>query len=69
MSRFKAEKSAVEKRMFSEKEARSYLGLGRNKTRDLCSEINAVIKVGGRVLYDKTIIDKFLDNARKEKAQ
>lgn len=53
-----------QKRMLSEKEARVYLGLGRNKTRELCKEINAVTHIGTRVLYDKVIIDKFLDQIR-----
>lgn len=53
-----------QKRMLSEKEAQAYLGLGRTKTRELCKEINAVTHIGTRVLYDKVILDKFLDQIR-----
>lgn len=60
---------APEKRMLSEKEAGVYMGLGRTKTRETGKKIKAVVHIGKRVLYDKTIIDEFIDNARKEKAQ
>ena len=55
--------SVLDKRMLSEKEARVYLGLGRTKTRELCKDIKAVTHIGARVLYDRTIIDAYLNNA------
>ena len=56
----------AEKRMLSEKEARVYLGLGRGKTREFCNDIKATMHIGSRVLYDKMVIDSYLDKARKD---
>lgn len=53
-----------QKRMLSEKEAQVYLGLGRTRTRELGKEINAVMHIGSRILYDKVILDEFLDQNR-----
>ena len=53
-----------EKRMLSEKEAGTYLGIGRAKTREFCKKINAVTHIGTRVLYDRTVIDAYLDGNR-----
>lgn len=57
--------SVLDKRMLSEKEARIYLGLGRSKTRELCKNIKAVTHIGARVLYDRTVIDAFLNRANE----
>ena len=57
--------SVLDKRMLSEKEARIYLGLGRTKTRELCKDIKAVMHIGARVLYDRSVIDSYLNNLQK----
>lgn len=57
--------SVLDKRMLSEKEARVYLGLGRTKTRELCKDIKAVTHIGTRVLYDRTVIDSYLNNVNR----
>ena len=50
------------KRLLSIEEASDYLSLGTHSTRDWCAEIGAVVKIGGRVLIDKAVIDRHLDN-------
>lgn len=57
--------SVLDKRMLSEKEARIYLGLGRSKTRELCKNIKAVTHIGARVLYDRTVIDAYLNRVNE----
>lgn len=52
------------KRLLSIGEAGSYLGLGRSKTIEFCNEIGAVIHIGRRVLYDREMIDKALEEKR-----
>lgn len=50
-----------EKRMLSEIEAQTYLGLKRSKTREFCAEHGCIVRIGRRVLYDKARIDAALD--------
>lgn len=50
------------KRMLTEKEAQEYIGLKRAKCREFGEQIKCIKRIGRRVLYDKTIIDKALDN-------
>lgn len=50
-----------EKRMLSVYEAAQYLGLGLRTTRKYMDEIGATVKLGGRVLFDRTVIDSVLD--------
>ncbi len=59
-------KDQVVKRMLSEHEAEDYLGLSRSKLREFAEENNCVIHIGRRILYDKTIIDKAIDNLREK---
>ncbi len=49
------------KRLLSESEAREYIGLGRIRCREYCEKIGAVRRIGKRVLYDRTVIDRALD--------
>ena len=51
----------VEKRLMDVKEAQVYTGMGRNSCRVFCEQIGAVRKIGGRVLFDRVVIDKALD--------
>lgn len=55
----------TEKRMLQEPEMKTYIGLGRTKARELCESIGATVRVGRRVLYDKTVIDAYFDSATK----
>lgn len=52
-----------EKRLLSTKEVQRYCGIGKNTARDWGREIGAERRIGRRVLYDKAIIDRALDNA------
>ncbi len=54
--------SIADKRMLSEKESARYCGLGRSSIRKLGAEIGAVQHYGRRVLYDRTVLDAYLDS-------
>ncbi len=49
------------KRMLGIEEAAKYVGLGKVVTRAWMDEIGATRKFGRRVLFDKVIIDRALD--------
>ena len=49
------------KRMFSVIEAQEYCGLGRAQTRKIAEEAGAVKRYGRRVLIDRVIFDRALD--------
>ena len=51
-----------QKRMLSEKEAQVYLGIGRTKCRNFCQSIGAILHIGSRILYDKKVIDTYLND-------
>lgn len=51
----------TEKRLLSVLEASEYIGLGRGATRILLEDWGALRKIGGRVLFDRKIIDEHLD--------
>lgn len=51
-----------EKQLFTIKELMVYTSLGESKAREWAKEIGAGYKVGRRTVYDKTIIDKAIDN-------
>lgn len=50
------------KRLLNIKEVCSYVGMGRTNVRKYMDKIGATRKFGGRVLYDKIVIDKYLDS-------
>ena len=52
----------VEQRMFSINEAAIYLGIGRSTAIQFLQEVGAKRKIGKRALYDKNIIDEYLNN-------
>ena len=54
------------KRMLGIDEASQYIGMGRNYTRELMRQIGAERHFGRRVLFDKQIIDKALNQLGKE---
>ena len=49
------------KRMLTEKEAATYTSLSRSTVRKMGKEIGCVKHYGGRIMYDRKIIDAFLD--------
>ena len=51
----------MEKRLFSLDEGIEYTGLMRTKFRAWAVEIGALVKIGSRALYDKRVIDEYLD--------
>lgn len=51
----------TQKRMLSEREAQTYLGLGRSSTRKLGDKIKAIQHIGSRVLYDRYVLDSYLN--------
>ena len=51
------------KRLLSEPEACEYIGVKRNKLREFAKSCGAVRHIGSRVLYDKVVIDRVIDEA------
>ena len=49
-------------RMLSLSEACRYCGMGRNGLLDLAKSCGAAKKYGARTLFDKTLLDKALDD-------
>lgn len=45
-------------------EASMYLGLGRCYCRRLMDEIGATVHIGGRVVFNKAVIDNYFDNQK-----
>ena len=52
-----------QKRMLSEREAQTYVGLGRSATRNYCQSIGAITHIGRRILFDRYKIDKALERS------
>lgn len=55
------------KRLLSIEEASDYLSLGTHSTREWCSSLGAIVKIGGRVLVDKYRLDACIDEIRQTK--
>ena len=51
----------VEQRMLGIDGAKAYINMGKSKTMQIMEEIGAKRKIGRRVVYDKAVIDKWLD--------
>lgn len=58
--------SSISKRLLSITEAAMYLGVGRNTALKYLEQIGAKRNIGRRVLYDKHIIDEYLNSKLKE---
>ncbi len=50
-----------DKRLLDAAEVCQYLSLGRNKGIEFSKEIGAERKIGRRCLYDRAVIDRYLD--------
>lgn len=62
------EKIVVAPRMLNIKSAAPYMGLGPTCARALLKQIGAEKHIGRRVVYDKQVIDAYLDNLAAEPA-
>lgn len=51
-----------ESRLMDTDELRVYLNLGRNNAMKLGEEIGARRKIGKRVLWDRVVVDRYLDS-------
>ncbi|MCI8823008.1 MAG: polyprenyl synthetase solanesyl diphosphate synthase [Lachnospiraceae bacterium] len=51
----------TEGRLMNARETCNYLRLGRNRGIEFAKSIGAEIKIGRRCLYDKVVIDQYLD--------
>ena len=51
-----------EKRLMDANEVCMYLSLGRNRGIEFAKSIGAEVAIGRRRLYDKAVIDRFLDD-------
>ena len=58
---YKRAYSSTEGRLLGSAELQRYLNMGKASATNLAKEAGAVIKIGGRVLYDRTKIDAYLD--------
>ena len=61
MRKIKNELLFESKRMLNIEEAAGYVGIGQSKARAWLVDIGAKRKFGGRVLYDKVVIDDVLN--------
>ena len=53
-------------RLMDAKEMCSYLSLGRNRGVEFAKSIGAEFAIGRRRLYDRVVIDRYLDNQIQE---
>ncbi len=55
-----------EPRLLDTPELMAYTGLGRNNAMRWGNEIGARVQIGRRVLYDRKVIDRHLDDLAEE---
>lgn len=53
-------------RMLDVKQLANYMGIGTSNARIVGEEMGALKRIGRRVLYDKKIVDKYLDELPAE---
>jgi len=53
-------------RLLGRRELQAYLGLGATKATRLGDEAGARINYGKRVLYDRKLLDQYIDRMNKE---
>ena len=56
------------KRLLNIRELMDYTGLGESKAKRWAREIGAYKKIGRRTVYDRTIIDKSIDELARQEA-
>lgn len=52
----------TENRLMDAKEVCKYLSLGRNRGVEFARSIGAEVAIGRRRLYDRVVIDRYIDN-------
>ena len=55
-------KANIDPRMIGVDQASFYIGHGRSKTMQIMETIGAKRRIGRRVVYDKVVIDRWLDS-------
>lgn len=58
-------KSDIEPRLLSAQDACAYLGMGRTNGTRLLKEIGSEVRYRKRCLYDRKVIDSYLDSLNK----
>lgn len=58
--------AVTEKRLLSPEEACTYVGLGEKRGVKFCDQAGARITFGRRVLYDKQVLDRYIDSQTKK---
>ena len=58
----KTTEETVETRLLSIEMLQQYLSIGRNSALEFGKESGAIKRIGRRVLYDKAVIDKYIDS-------
>ena len=59
----------IQPRMLNQKQGEEYTGLGRATFTSFADEIGARRKIGRRVLYDRTVIDRAFDQMQASNSQ
>lgn len=62
-------RSTIEPRLLSMPEAEKYVGLGHDRAREFVEKAGAVRKLGGRILIDKKVLDRFLDQMGEQSGE
>lgn len=68
MSRVREIKAGAGVRWMGITELCQYVCVGENRARNIGKEAGAVVKIGGRVLYDKAKIDEFMEAQQRQQA-
>ena len=55
----------TQRRLISTRECSDYLGVGLQRARAIAEEVGAVRWIGSRVLIDRLLIDRWIDNMGK----
>lgn len=55
----------TQRRLINTRECAEYLGTGTQRARAIAEEIGAVRWIGSRVLIDRLLIDRWIDNMGK----
>lgn len=58
----------MQPRLIGLKALQSYVGLGEKNAAQLGREAGAVVRYGARVLYDRTEIDRYIDQMKEASA-
>ena len=56
-------------RLFNTEQLMKYLQIGRNKAREIGKESGAAVRLGKNLLFDKAIIDNYIDSILINKSQ